>query len=101
MVVRGFSLRSRSSIGAIAVGALLLVAVGVVLAFGFVLLLGLAVAGLLLGTVAALLRRLTGKPPRKPPPAVARHGLDPALEVTPPDSSAHRVHPPQTKERLE
>lgn len=65
-------------------GVVLLLAVVVFLAFGFVLLLGLAAAGLLLGAGAALFRRLSGRPAVQPEVRQSRHGLDPSLEVSPP-----------------
>lgn len=71
-------------LGAVVAGTALLVVVGVFLAFGFVLLLGLAAAGLLLGIGAALLRRLTGRPLAQRDAVRPRHGLDPSLEVKPP-----------------
>jgi hypothetical protein len=87
MFARKLRVSSGNKLGAIVLGAVLLVVVGVFLAFGFALLLGLAAAGLLLGVGAALLRRVTGRPAPQPPLA-ARHGLDPALEVAPPRDSS-------------
>lgn len=84
MFVREFRSSMGGKLGAVVAGTVLLVVVGVFLAFGFLLLLGLAAAGLLLGIAAALLRRLTGRA-RVPRNALRpRHGLDPALEVEPP-----------------
>lgn len=94
MFARELRLSTGNKVAAILAGTVLLVVVGVFLAFGFVLLLGLAVAGLLLGTGAALFRRLTGRPPRQSHVA-SRHGLDPALEIAPPpDSSPQRRQEP-------
>ena len=62
MYVREFRSSMGGKLGAIVAGTALLVLVGVFLAFGFVLLIGLAVAGLILGIGGALLRRLTGRP---------------------------------------
>jgi hypothetical protein len=84
MYVREFRSSMGGKLGAVVAGTVLLVVIGVFLAFGFVLLLGLAAAGLLLGIGAALLRRLTGRPPTQRDAARSRHGLDPTLEVKPP-----------------
>lgn len=82
--VRGFSLGTSGKLGAVVAGTVLLIIVGFFLAFGFLLLLGLAAAGLLLGIGAALVRGLTGRT-RVPRDALRpRHGLDPALEVESP-----------------
>lgn len=82
--IREFSSGTRGKLGAVVAGTVLLIVVGVFLAFGFLLLLGLAAAGLLVGIAAALLRRLTGRN-RVPRDALRpRHGLDPAREVEPP-----------------
>lgn len=71
-------------LGAIVAGTVLLVVVGVFLTFGFVLLLALVAAGLLLGVGGALLRRLTGRAPIRNEELRRRRDLDPALEVKPP-----------------
>ncbi|MGK2934368.1 MAG: hypothetical protein ACSLFE_03885 [Gemmatimonadaceae bacterium] len=84
MYVREFRSSLGGKLGAVVAGAVLLVVVGVFLAFGFVLLLALAAAGLLLGVGTALLRRLTGRGPAPLDAAGPRHGLDPSLEVKPP-----------------
>ena len=78
-------------LGAIVAGAVLLVLVGVFLAFGFVLLIGLAAAGLLLSIGGALLRSITGRPPTPRHELGARHDLDPTLEVMPPPSNESRL----------
>jgi len=97
MFARELRLSTGNKLAVILLGTVLLVVVGVFLAFGFVLLLGLAAAGLLLGTGAALLRRLTGRRPRQSHVA-SRHGLDPAREIAPPpDSSAQRRQEPPTE----
>ncbi|MGI9140084.1 MAG: hypothetical protein ACR2GJ_03120 [Gemmatimonadaceae bacterium] len=83
MFVREMRLSTGNKLVAILAGTVLLVVVGVFLAFGFVLILALAAAGLLLGIGAALYRRLTGRPPVRSPVPRTSHGLDPALEVTP------------------
>lgn len=84
MYVREFRSSVGGRLGALVLGTVLLVVVGVFLAFGFVLLLGLAAAGLLLGIGAALIRRLAGRHPIRRDPVGSRHGLDPSLEVKPP-----------------
>ena len=71
-------------LAALLLGVVLLLAVFVFLAFGFVLVLALAAAGLILGTGAALLRRLRGRPAVQSAARPARHGLDPSREVSPP-----------------
>lgn len=91
MFARELRVSMGSKLGAVVLGTALLVVVGVFLAFGFVLLLGLAAAGLLLGIGAALFRRLTGRPPQQSR-VTSRHGLDPALEVAPPPDPS--VQPP-------
>lgn len=83
MYVREF--RS-GKVGAIVAGTVLLLLVGVFLAFGFVLLIGLAAAGLVLGIGGALLRRLTGRQLIPRNELRPRHDLDPTLEVKPPPS---------------
>lgn len=86
--VRGFSSGTSGRLGAVVAGVVLLIVVGLFLAFGFLLLLGLAAAGLLLGIGAALLRRLTGRT-RVPRAGLrSKHGLDPTLEVEPPPRDA-------------
>jgi hypothetical protein len=84
MYVREFRSSLGGKLGAVVAGAVLLVLVGIFLAFGFVLLVGMAAAGLLLGIGAALLRRLTGRPSPQRDAIRPRHGLDPSLEVSPP-----------------
>lgn len=88
--VREFRSSLGGKLGALVAGMVLLIVVGVFLAFGFVLLLALAAAGLLLGVGAALLHRLTGRG-RSPSDAIRpRHDLDPSLEVKPPPRSLDR-----------
>ena len=79
-----------SKLAALILGIVAFLAVIVFLAFGFVLVLGLAAAGVILGTGAALLRRLTGRPAGLPDARPARHDLDPSLEVSPPPSTLDR-----------
>ena len=82
--VREFRSSMGGKLGAVVAGAVLLVLVGIFLAFGFVLLVGMAAVGLVLGLGAALLRRLTGRSPRQREAVRPGHELDPALEVQPP-----------------
>ena len=82
--VREFRSSMGGKLGAVVAGAVLLVLVGIFLAFGFVLLVGMAAVGLLLGLGTALLRRLTGRAPAQQEIARRTHGLDPSLEVKPP-----------------
>lgn len=84
LFARELRVTSGNKLGAVVLGTLLLVVVGVFLAFGIVLLLGLAAAGLILGIGAALLRRLTGRPQLRPGELRPPRGLDPTLEVKPP-----------------
>ena len=84
MYVREFRSSMGGKLGAVVAGTVLLVVVGVFLAFGFLLLVGMVAVGLLLGAGAALLRRLTGRGPAPLDAARPRHGLDPSLEVKPP-----------------
>ncbi|MGI8618923.1 MAG: hypothetical protein ACR2L6_07510 [Gemmatimonadaceae bacterium] len=101
MFARELRVSSGHRFGAIVLGAALLVVVGVFLAFGFVLLVGLAAAGLILGIGAALLRRLAGRPQQRsrvPSP----HGLDPAREVAPPpDTLTRQMREPPREDRLQ
>jgi hypothetical protein len=90
MYVREFRSSMGGKLGAILAGTVLLVLVGVFLAFGFVLLIGLAAAGLILGIGGALLRRLTGRPAIPLNELRQRHDLDPALEVKPPPPNETR-----------
>ncbi len=84
MYVREFRSSMGGKAGPIVAGTALLLVVGAFLAFGFVLLLALAAAGLVLGIGAALLRRLAGRPPTRRDSVRPGHGLDPTLEVQPP-----------------
>lgn len=77
-------------LAALILGIAVFLAVFVFLAFGFVLVLGLAAAGLILGAGAALLRRLTGRPAVPPDARAPRHDLDPSLEVSPPPRALDR-----------
>lgn len=80
-MARQYQLTTTSKIGAIAFAVVLLGVVGFFLAFGFVLVLGLALAGALLGVGAALRRKLSGQPTADTRTVPARYGLDPTKEV--------------------
>lgn len=82
--VRQFRAHVGNRIGALALGAVLLLAALVFLAFGIVLIVGLTAAGLVLGLGAALYKRLTRTPPATPRQPGRFGDLDPALEVLPP-----------------
>lgn len=84
LIIGQYRRTAGGKLAALLLGVVLLLAVFVFLAFGFVLVLGLAAAGLLLGAGAALLRRLSGRPAVQPDVPPGRHGLDPSLEVSPP-----------------
>lgn len=94
MLARELRLSTGNKFAAVVLGAVLLVVVGVFLAFGFLLVVGLTVAGLLLGIGVALYRRLTGQPQAQRNRVRSQHGLDPALEVTPPPA------PPERQDRV-
>ncbi len=88
MFAREVRVGAGGKVAAIVLGAALLAVVAIFLAFGFVLLIGLAVAGLLLGVSAAAYRALTGRrrvqrARGQDENAVSRHGLDPSREVLP------------------
>lgn len=84
LIIGEYRRTTGGKLAALILGIVVLLALFVFLAFGFVLVLGLAAAGLILGTGAALLRRLSGRPALRPDAQEARHGLDPSLEVSPP-----------------
>ncbi|MEO7648442.1 MAG: hypothetical protein ABIV11_09445 [Gemmatimonadaceae bacterium] len=90
MFARELRLSTGNKFAAAVLGAALLVVVGVFLAFGFLLVLGLTAAGLLLGVGAALYRRLTGQAPAPRGQGRSHNGLDPALEVKAPPAPRER-----------
>lgn len=98
MFAREIRLSTGNKVAAILAGAVLIAIVGVFLAVGFVLVIGLAVAGLVLGMVVALLRFFSGRG-KRPPPLASRHDLDPALEIAPPSRSSEPVRPRPTEDR--
>ncbi|HUR92134.1 MAG TPA: hypothetical protein VMY38_05615 [Gemmatimonadaceae bacterium] len=89
MYAREFRAHVGSRIGALLLGAVLLVAAGVFLTFGVVLIVGMIAIGLVVGIAAALYRRLAGSPPAAPR-RESFSGLDPALEVLPPPPIVER-----------
>ena len=86
--VHRVSVRGRAA--AIAMGIAALVVGGVLLVLGVTLLLGLLVAGVVLGAGVLAYRRLTGRrlTPRDTNP---RRDLDPALEVFPDNAAGRRI----------
>ena len=95
MYVRQFRAHVGNRIGALLLGAVLLLAAAVFLTFGFVLIVGLTAVGLLLAVGGALYRRLMGAPPAAARQAGRISDLDPALEVRPPpvSSPSERTRP--------
>lgn len=88
MYIRQFRAHVGNRVGALVLGALPLLAAGVFLTFGILLIVGVTVAGLVLGVDAALYRRVQGAPPRDVRSVRPLSGLDPALEVLPPSSTS-------------
>lgn len=84
MYVRQFHAHIGNRVGALVLGAGLLVAAGVFLTFGFLLIVGLIAFGLVFGIATALYRRLVGAPEATAPRRAAYSELDPAMEVLPP-----------------
>lgn len=84
LIIGQYRKTTGGKLAALVLGVVLLLAVFVFLAFGFVLVLGVAAAGLILGAGAALLRRLRGQPAVPSEMREGRHDLDPSLEVSPP-----------------
>lgn len=83
MYVRQFRAHVGNRVGALLLGAVLLVAAGIFLTFGILLIVGLMAAGLLLGLGTALYRRVMTAPPPAAPSQRRRDELDPALEILP------------------
>ena len=90
LIIGQYRRTAGGKLAAFLAGIVLLFVVVVFFAFGFVLVLGLGAAGLLLGIGAALVRRLTGRPAAAPEVPQGRHGLDPSLEVSPPPRTLDR-----------
>lgn len=94
MIVRihGIAIRNRPAAIALAAAAL---AVGAVfVAFGVVLLLGLAAIGTAVGAGTLVFRALTGRGGRRLQGRGAHTELDPSLEVFPVDQAAPKPQPP-------
>ena len=88
--MRFYQMTTRTRLGALALGLLVLVVGGTLLAFGVVLLVGLAAVGLVIGGASMLWGKLTGRGPF----GFLRHGrrsrLDPSREVFVVDEPAGR-----------
>ena len=83
---RSIGIAPRSRAGAIALGATVLVLGGALVVIGATVLLAAAAVGVVAGTGVLLYRRLTGRSTRPAAPAMpSPAGLDPRLEVFPPD----------------
>lgn len=95
MYVRQVRAHVGNRIGALLLGAVLLLAAAVFLTFGFVLIVGLTAVGLVLGVGAALYRRLVGASPATVSQTGRISDLDPAREVLPPpvSSPSERTRP--------
>jgi hypothetical protein len=94
MMLRIYGLNVRSRPAAIALAATALAVGAVFVAFGIVLLIGLAAVGTVVGTGVLLVRSLTGRGggQRHAPRQAAE--LDPSLEVFPTQSGARPPHDP-------
>jgi hypothetical protein len=99
MIVRihGISVRSRPA--AIALAAAALAAGAVFIAFGIILLVGLAAIGTAVGAGIVLVRALTGRRGSRLHGGGAHSELDPALEVFPIDHEARKPLPPQKSQK--
>jgi hypothetical protein len=82
MQVRIYRVGSKNRLATIALVAAALAMGAVLIAFGLVLLLGLAAAGVVVGSGLMIFRRLTGRGPVIQRWS-ARESLDPSLEVFP------------------
>jgi hypothetical protein len=99
MIVRAYGFNVRNRPATIALAAVALSLGAVFLAFGIVLLLGLAAVGAVIGTGAFLVRSLTRRRFGPVSGSRADHELDPALEVFPVDQAASKPllpHEPTT-----
>ena len=90
LIIGQYRRATGSKLAALILGVVVFLAVLVFLAFGFVLVLGLAAAGVILGAGAALFRRLSGRPAVLHDARAARHNLDPSREVSPPPRTLDR-----------
>lgn len=81
-----FHLSTRSRVGAVALAAGVIVVGGVLVVVGLTALLGLLTLGVIAGTGLAVYRRVRGGGSSIPrPPLTRTKGLDPTLEVFPPE----------------
>ena len=79
--------QARNRAGALALAVAALVLGGVLLAFGLLLLVGIAAVGAAIGAGLVLYHKLTGHVPRALERRRQASGLDPALEVFPTEVS--------------
>lgn len=94
--MRIIHIQPRSRAGALALGAGVVIAGAVLLVVGLSLLLALAAGGVIAGTGYALYRRITGQRRGRMPGSrrgAAALGLDPRLEVHPPDEQKRHLPP--------
>ena len=82
---REYHLQPRSRAGAVALGVGVVVVGGALVVVGATLLLALGAVGVTAAAGTVAWRRLTGRGREKTPPVVPPAGLDPRLEVFPPD----------------
>ena len=83
---REYHLQPRSRAGTVALGAGIVVVGGALVVVGATLLLALGAVGVAVAGGTVAWRRLTGRArAAQAPPAVPHAGLDPRLEVFPPD----------------
>jgi hypothetical protein len=95
MMIRVYRLNVRSGPAAIALAAVALSLGAVSVAFGLLLLLGLAALGTMIGAGVLVFRALTGGGPASLRPSQPEMNLDPSLEVFP------AQQPPQNPARIE
>ncbi|MFN2564365.1 MAG: hypothetical protein ABR499_05055 [Gemmatimonadaceae bacterium] len=95
MMIRIYGLNAPSRPAAIALAAAALAVGAVFVAFGIVLLLGVAAIGTVVGAGVVVFRRLTGRGSVRIPAARFDTELDPSLEVFPeqsgPQAPAHKL----------
>lgn len=93
-VDREFKLNVRNRVGVFVLAAVAVAIGATVLAFGLLVLVGLAGTALVVGAGVALYQKLTGRLPGRFNPARRRRsGLDPSLEVFPPIDAGQRLPP--------
>jgi hypothetical protein len=86
-VYRVIRIQARNRVGMLALAVTALMLGGVLLAFGLLLLLGLAAVGAAIGAGVVLYYKLTGRVPRALERRWRAADLDPALEVFPAGAS--------------